>query len=108
MVVRLMLLAACLLTIAGSGCARNTTPAATSLPLASLPQLRWIEVPLARSADGLFVAEAEVRGSKLLLLLDSGAAKLALDRRAAERLGLPLESTESKAVGLGAGGVSSE
>jgi predicted aspartyl protease len=67
--------------------------------------LGWVEVPLARSADGLTVVEAEARGERLLLLLDSGAAKLALDRRAAERLGLPLVSTQSKAIGLGASGL---
>jgi predicted aspartyl protease len=78
---------------------------APAWPPESLPQLGWVEVPLARSADGLTVVEAEAVGERLLLLLDTGAATLALDRRAAERLALPLEATSAKAAGLGAGGV---
>jgi predicted aspartyl protease len=105
--VRLALLVVCLVLIS-SGCSRSGTPTAPSWPLASLPHQGRVETPLLRSADGLFVVEAEAQGEKLLRLLDSGAAKLALDRRVAERLGLPLEATPSKAVGLGAGGVSSE
>jgi hypothetical protein len=49
--------------------------------------------------------EAEVKGERLLLLLDSGTARFALDRPTAERLGPTLEQGQAKAVGLGAAGV---
>jgi hypothetical protein len=93
-----------LLALSAPGCDQGTPAGAPAWPPASLPQLGWVEVSLARSADGLTVVEAEARGERLLLL-DTGAAKLALDRGAAERLTLPLGSTQSKAAGLGAGGV---
>ena len=92
-----------------AGCS-PTTPAAAPptlgpWPPAALPQLGWVEVPLAQAGGGLFAVEAEAHGQKLLLLLDGGAATLALDRPAAARLGLPLEPARFKAVGLGAAGV---
>jgi predicted aspartyl protease len=79
-----------LLALAAPGCGRGALGAAPAWPPESLPKLGWVEVPIARSADGLTVVEAEAGGERLLLLLDTGAAKLALDRRAAERLALPL------------------
>jgi predicted aspartyl protease len=80
-------------------------PAAGSWPPAALPALGWAEVPLDQVGDGLLVADAEVQGDRLRLLVDGGAATLAIDRAAAERLGLALVAGAGKAVGLGAGGV---
>jgi predicted aspartyl protease len=98
-----------LLALATAGCSRGTRDVATAerdpWPLASLPRHGWVEVPLVSAGTGLLTVEAEVQGQKVLLLLDSGAATLALDRQVAERLGLRLEQGQAKAVGLGAVGV---
>jgi clan AA aspartic protease (TIGR02281 family) len=93
-----------LLALATAGCSRGT-PGHESWPLTSLLRHGWAEVPLAADGSGLLTVEAEAQGQRLLFLLDTGAAKVALDRQAAERLGLPLEQGQGKAVGLGAVGV---
>ena len=98
-----------LLALAAPGCSRATPGAAPPgpdpWPPAALPQLGWAEVPLVPAGYGLVAVEAEAEGQRLMLLLDSGAATLALDRQAAERLRLALEQGQAKAVGLGAPGV---
>src|SRR5437667_12693008 len=93
-----VLVRAALLALTLPGCRRDT-------PEVVRPAAGSVGVTMTRGGDGLLAVEGAVRGEKLLLLLDCGAARSAIDRPVADRLGLSLGPAQSKAVGLGAGGV---
>ena len=61
-------------------------------------------ITLDRAPDGHFYAEAQVNGTPVRFLIDTGASGVALSADDARRAGLPFFSTEFSAVGRGASG----
>lgn len=61
-------------------------------------------ITLDRAPDGHFYAEAQVNGTPIRFLVDTGASGVALSADDARRAGLPFHSTEFSSVGRGASG----
>ena len=61
-------------------------------------------VELERQADGHFYAEAEVDGTGIRFLVDTGASMIALNAEDAEALGLDWNESELQHVGRGVNG----
>ncbi|HEY1380120.1 MAG TPA: retropepsin-like aspartic protease [Gemmataceae bacterium] len=84
------------------GCSR----APTAGPASQEPSaVAGVEIALTKGADHMLVIEATIGGEPLLLLLDCGAATVAIDPVAAQRLNLTPGPADKRVVGLGAGGV---
>jgi aspartyl protease family protein len=61
-------------------------------------------VTLDRAPDGHFYADAQVNGTTVHFMVDTGASGVALSADDAQRVGLPYFSSEFSAVGRGASG----
>lgn len=61
-------------------------------------------ITLDRAADGHFYADAQVNGTTVHFMVDTGATGVALSADDARRVGLPFFSSEFSAVGRGASG----
>lgn len=61
-------------------------------------------ITLDRAADGHFYADAQVNGTSVHFMVDTGATGVALSAEDARRVGLPFFSSEFTAVGRGASG----
>ncbi|MES2903154.1 MAG: TIGR02281 family clan AA aspartic protease [Pseudomonadota bacterium] len=61
-------------------------------------------ITLDRAPDGHFYADAQVNGTSIRFLVDTGASGVALSAEDARRAGLPYFSSEFTAVGRGASG----
>lgn len=59
---------------------------------------------LDRAPDGHFYADAQVNGTPVRFMVDTGATGVALSAEDAQRVGLPFFSSEFTAVGRGASG----
>lgn len=62
------------------------------------------EIRLERAADGHFYTDAEVNGTRVRFLVDTGATSVALTEADARRVGIPFFSSEFTVVGRGASG----
>jgi aspartyl protease family protein len=62
------------------------------------------EIRLDRQADGHFYADAEINGTRVRFLVDTGASTVALTEQDARRIGIPFFSSEFEVVGRGASG----
>ena len=59
---------------------------------------------LTRAADGHFYTDAQVNGTIIRFLVDTGASSVALSKADAARIGLQFTDADFTAVGQGAGG----
>jgi predicted aspartyl protease len=82
------------------GCAGRAEPADRGQVLVADG---WVEVPFSKGSDTIPVVDGEIAGESLHLVLDTGAATLAIDQAVATRLKLEVGAADKRAVGVGAG-----
>ena len=73
-------------------------------PAAELRQLHGAGVILDRQPDGHFYADAEINGTSIRMLVDTGASGIALTRDDARKAGIGISIGMPEVVGQGAGG----
>jgi aspartyl protease family protein len=61
-------------------------------------------VTLNRQMDGHFYADAQVNGTPIHFLVDTGATLISLTHEDAQRAAIPIDPSANEVVGIGAGG----
>ena len=77
--------------------------APTSAPVAA-PVMNGGDLTLIRAPDGHFYTDAQVNGTIIRFLVDTGASTVALSKSDAAKIGLQFTDTDFTATGQGAGG----
>lgn len=73
-------------------------------PPAEMQQVQGNGVILRRQADGHFYADAQINGTSVRMLIDTGASGIALTRDDARKAGIGVSIGMPNVVGQGAGG----
>jgi aspartyl protease family protein len=73
-------------------------------PAAEIQQVRGNGIVLRRQADGHFYADAQVNGTPVRMLVDTGASGIALTRDDARKAGIGISIGMPNVIGQGAGG----
>jgi aspartyl protease family protein len=80
-------------------------PAVEKVPApAAPPVMNGGDFTLNRAPDGHFYTEAQVNGTNIRFLVDTGASSVALSKADAARIGLQFTDADFTAMGQGAGG----
>jgi aspartyl protease family protein len=76
----------------------------TAAPAPAVQQKMTGDLTLQRAPDGHFYTDAQVNGTTIRFLVDTGASSVALSRADAQRIGLSFGSSDFTETGEGAGG----
>ena len=79
-------------------------PVAEEMPVATVTAKMTGDLTLQRGPDGHFYTDAQVNGTTIRFMVDTGATSVALSRADAQRIGLSFGSSDFTETGQGAGG----
>ena len=79
-------------------------PVAAEMPVSIVTAKMTSDLTLQRAPDGHFYTDAQVNGTTIRFMVDTGASSVALSRADAQRIGLSFGSSDFTETGQGAGG----